>query len=270
MGLSEGLFKEELERTRDLVRSPDWYMGYGRLQKVRALGLGAIQAAMSGSIIEAAREAGLRQQMIFEQLLSEGAVRLGNPEIDSDLPNFDEDRLPIDRIVIHHTAQEGGFTLPGLNALEFLRLYVPRFQKDDMDVRYPNGTGKPIYSGHFDENGQQVFYPYHWLVNGQTGAQQRLLSDNLIGWHAGNWNMNCRSVAIAIDDDLTDHDPTPAALESAAAILAEHYRGVGLSLETVIGHCAVTNTSCPGNTFDPEDGSGWHQALLTEAIKRVY
>lgn len=72
--------------------------------------------------------------------------------------------------------------------------------------------------------------------------------------------MNTRSIAIAIDDDLTDKDPNPDALDGIAYILSEHYRSINLSPETLLGHKAVSNTECPGNTFDP----GWKQDLLAK------
>lgn len=57
MRIYDKLFASELERTRNLVQSPEWYMSYGRIQKARALGLGAVQAAKSGSITEARHKA---------------------------------------------------------------------------------------------------------------------------------------------------------------------------------------------------------------------
>lgn len=254
MSLGEKLFENELERTRDLVQSPDWYMDYGYLQKARVLGLGAIQAAMSGSITEARRAAGQSQLDIFEQLLSEGAVRIGDPTVD-EVEDWDEERGQIDRIMIHHSSRAEGLTLEQLNAIHFLRLYLPRYRQGDLKTS--GGEYQPIYSAHFDDDGNQVFYSYHWKVE-QDGSSEQLQPDEALLWHAGDWEMNRRSVAIVIDDNLTDKDPTPESLEAVATILSEHYGAINLSPEILLGHRATFNTICPGNTFE----SSWRQEIL--------
>lgn len=256
MSLSERLFTSELERTRNLVRSPDWYMEYGNIQRVRTLGLGVLQVAMSGSVTDARRY--LRQQQIdiFEQLLNEDAVRIGDPEID-ELENWDEERASIDHVVIHHSHRADGLSVAQLNAMHFLRLYLPRYQRGDLKTS--DGKLQPVYSAHFDETGSQVFYGYHWKVE-KDGEVRRLLADSALAWHAGDWEMNKRSVAIVIDDDLTDDRPTPESLDAVANILSEHYSSINLSSSTLIGHKAVSDTLCPGNAFD----QGWKQDLLAK------
>lgn len=255
MAISERLFASELDRTRDLVQSPDWYMNYGRVQKARALGLGAIQAAKSGSMTEAKHEAKQRQLSIFEQLLVEGAVRIGDPSSD-ELEPWDDARATIDRAVIHHSNRANGLSLSQLNAMHLLRLYLPRYQQGDLKTS--SGEHQPIYSAHFDEDGDQVFYGYHWKVE-QDGSTKQLQPDTALLWHAGDWEINKRSVAIVIDDNLTDKDPTPESLEAVATILSEHYGAIDLSSETLLGHRATFNTICPGNTFE----SNWRQEILT-------
>lgn len=256
MGLSERLFMSELERTRNLVQSPDWYMEYGNVQKVRALGLGAFQAARSRSIIDARKYAKQRQVDIFEQLLGENAVRVGNPETD-ELENWDEERTLIDRLVIHHSHRAEGLSIAQLNAMHLLRLYFPRYQRGDL--KNSTGSLQPIYSAHFDETGKQVFYGYHWKVE-RNGEVRRLLPDEALAWHAGDWEMNKRSVAIVIDDDLTNDNPTPPSLDAVAGILSEHYSSINLSPSTILGHKAISSTLCPGKKFD----EGWKQDLLAK------
>lgn len=256
MSIAERLFVNELERTRDLVQSPDWYMDYGKMQRVRALGLGALQAVKSGSMTEAKHQAKQQQLAIFEQLLAEDAIRVGNHETD-ELDDHDEQREPIDRIMIHHSSRAKGINLGQLNAMHLLGLYLPVYQKGD--VKTNEGKLQPIYSGHFDENGKQVFFGYHWKVE-QDGEIKRLLSDEALAWHAGNYAMNRRSIAIVIDDDLSEKDPTPESLDAVAHILSENYRALELSPATILGHRATFNTICPGNTFE----NGWKDELLAK------
>lgn len=254
MALSERLFISELEQARDLVRSPDWYMEYGNIQRVRTLGLGALQMAKSGSISNARRYFKQQQIKIFERLLAEDAVRIGSPDTD-ELEQWDGERAPIDHIVIHHSHRADGLSVAQLNALHFLRLYLPRYQRGDLKTS--TGQLQPIYSAHFDEIGRQVFYGYHWKVE-QNGEVKRLLTDDALAWHAGDWEMNKRSVAIVIDDDLTNDTPTPQSLDSVAEILSRHYSSINPSSSTLLGHKAISNTLCPGNKFDEV----WKQDLL--------
>lgn len=254
MALSERLFASELERIRYLVQSPDWYMDYGKVQKVRALGLGALQSAKSGSIKEARHYAKQQQLDIFELLLEEGSIRIGLPGLD-ELDNHDEDREQIDRLMIHHSKQADRISLGRLNAMHLLRLYLPRYQQGD--IKTVAGELQPIYSGHFDETGNQVFYGYHWKVE-QDGRAKRLLPDEALAWHAGDWAMNKRSVAIVIDDDLSEKDPTPESLDAVIDIIAEHYGHLLINAATLLGHRATFNTLCPGATFE----EGWKQVIL--------
>lgn len=256
MSLSERLFNSELERTRDLVRFPDWYMEYGKVQRVRTLGLGALQAAKSGSIVDARRYFKQQQIDIFEQLLAEDAVRIGEPETD-ELENWDQERSSLDRIVIHHSHRKNGISSAQLNAMHLLRLYLPRYQRGDLVAS--TGQLQPIYSAHFNNERKQVFYGYHWKVN-QDGGVDQLLPNNALAWHAGNWEVNKRSIGIVIDDDLTDRNPTPQSLDAVASIISEHYGSLNPSSNTILGHKAVSNTLCPGNKFD----EGWKQDLLSK------
>ncbi len=254
----EKLYKNEYERTRELVQAPDWYLEFGRVRKVRSLALGAIQAAFSGNITEAASLAKRQTIDIFEQLLAEHEVRLGIPGQD-ELDNHDEDREAISQIVIHHSSRAEGISLPNLSALQLLSLYVPRYQSKSAPVLNSQNQRQPIFSGHFNDKGEQVFYGYHWLV-GKDGKKTRLLADDEIGWHAGNWEVNKRSAAICIDDDLAHSSPTDEALESVAQIIRDDYPAVEVTPTAIVGHneATLSSTECPGDQFV----DGWKSQLL--------
>lgn len=192
---------------------------------------------------------------IFEQLLNTHEVRLGTPGRD-DLEDQDEEREPISQIVIHHSSRREGITLSSSNALQLLNLYVPVYQSRD--------EHRPIYSGHFDEAGEQVFYGYHWKI-GQDGTAKRLLQDEAIGWHAGSWKVNKRSVGICIDDDLERAVPTEASLRAAAEIIRTCYPHIEPTPETVLGHnqAIELKTTCPGDRF----WGGWKDQLLAIAAR---
>jgi hypothetical protein len=252
----DSLFETQLERARHLVVRPDWYMDFGRVKQMHVLGVGGVQAALgSGGILQAAERGWRNLVDVFEALLAEDAVRIGRPG-EEPLVDQDEDRVTPDTVVIHHSSRAEGITTPNLNALELLRLYVPEYAKGT--VKNPDGSLQPIYSGHFDETGRQVFYPYHWIVR-QDGEAERLLDDSAFAWHSGDYDVNARSVAICIDDNLTQATPTDAALEGTAEVIRTHYPAIAERQGAVIGHReALSSSTCPGDLFL----TAWKAALL--------
>lgn len=256
----EKYFKNEYERTRELVQAPNWYLEFGRVQKAHLLGTGAVQAAFSGNVRQAVQSARQYQLDIFEQLLVEHAVRLGKPGKE-ELDDQDEERQPVSNIVIHHSSRSEGISLTALNALHLLNLYVPVYQNQKRPVLTSEGEHQPIYSGHFNDEGDQVFYGYHWKVQ-QDGMATRLLPDSALGWHAGDWEMNKKSVGICIDDDLEHSSPTEASLDSVASIIRAHYPNISVSNETIVGHNETFSTICPGDQFI----NGWKEKLLERAV----
>lgn len=161
-------------------------------------------------------------------------------------PDFDLERKEIDTIVIHHTSTPSDTKLSYLNALTLIRLYVSEFLDQKRDY-----YGLPIWSGHFYE-AQQTFIPYHYLVR-SNGSVEHILKDEYIGWHAGNWDINCRSIAISFVDELEEKAPTNEAINSAKEIIKK-YKDC-----KVLGHCEIRDTKCPGTLFLGENG--WKKKL---------
>lgn len=186
---------------------------------------------------------------VVEAALTAGAIPLATSGED-----LDKDRQPIDTIIIHHTKNEPGMTLERLNAMQLLRVYG-MYYANPTDPKEEHFKGQPVWSNHF-RNDRQVFWVYHWFVR-QGGSTERLLDDKYIGWQAGNWEVNTRSVAICIDDDLTNSEPSIGVLETIAGIIRENYPSI--SANSVLGHCEVNDkTKCPGDLFLPS----WKGKLL--------
>jgi N-acetylmuramoyl-L-alanine amidase len=190
----------------------------------------------------------------FEDHLMKRDIALGR-----DLPGADAERKSIDTIVIHHTSNPPGLRPERLSAIELIRLYAPYFahpkSKEDAQLK-----GQPVASGHA-RGGGQVFWPYHWLIR-RDGRGERLLYDREIGWHAGDWDVNCRSVAIALDNDYDAARPSKTELRGIADLIKNNYRKV--PLERIVGHREVNSkTICPSNLFlDGQHGRGWKEDLL--------
>jgi hypothetical protein len=188
--------------------------------------------------------------------LVEEALRADTIPLASSGRNLDKERQVIDTIVLHHTNNQPGMSLDRLNAMQLLRIYGMHYAVPvAANEQYMRGS--MVWSNHF-YNGKQVFWAYHWLVRAD-GSYQRILDDKHIGWQAGNWDINKRSVAICFDDDLTDKAPSDLALLAAAKIIAENYPDIGQG--NIIGHCDANSvTICPGNLFK----SLWKNRLLEE------
>lgn len=181
-------------------------------------------------------------QMVGD-LLKQGKVKLGKP-----LENFDEERLPIDTVVIHHSETAENATPEYINAIHLFTLYIiPAF-----DNPKNSNYGKPVYSGHYDEKGNQVFYGYHFIVK-PDGTYKKVLKDEYIGYHARGTNIN--SIGIVIIGSYDKKKPSSLAINSVKEIL-DDYQG-----KRIVGHREVTpDTDCPGDTFFGENG--WKKDLL--------
>lgn len=179
----------------------------------------------------------------FQRALANDTIFLA-----ADGADWDSDRCPIDTIVIHHTSRPGGISHTMLSAMHLARIYLPSYLR-------PAYRSSAIHSGHFRE-GRQVFYAYHWLVR-PDGSVERLLLDEEVGWHAGNWQVNCQSIAICLDGDFANATPNGAMLTSTAALIRRHYPEI--PRDRIVGHREVTpQRTCPGERFL----NGWKRNLL--------
>lgn len=241
---SQNCFNEK--EWEKLIQSPNWYLYFVPEYK---------------KLVEAKQEnrefyEKCKEQVydFFEKHLEKGDIALGKTG-----PDWDEKRKPVDTIVIHHTDNEKPLSKTRLSAIPLLRLYAnyyfKPYYKEEKSIQ-----GQPIYSNHF-RNGEQVFWTYHWIIR-RDGSVERLLNDNEIGWHAGNWDVNTRSVAIVFDNNYENYTPSEAELKSVAHLISKYYPQV--KKENIIGHLEVKrlakgpNTTCPGNKFI----DGWKNILL--------
>lgn len=234
-----------LKEWSEKIKQPTWYFDIPQLMK----GMQELWKQDQGEYTKTKEQV----YSFFEEALGSGEIALGDRG-----KNFDEERLPIDTVVIHHTHNKPGITPERLSAMTLLRLYATYYAnptyENDLEIK-----GKPIYSGHV-RDGSQVFYPYHWIVRAD-GSVEQLLNDNEIGWHAGNWNTNRRSVAIVLDNNYEDAEPSEQELEAITDIVRKHYPQI--SRDQILGHREVnTKTTCPSNFFLGE--GGWKEKLLAK------
>ncbi len=208
-----------------VIQRPDWpaeFVEFAKRAQLKANPDGETQQVLNKQV-----------RHFFEKELLDGRVCLGQSG-----PDFDAERLPIDKIIIHHTSAEPGYRQSYLNATQLLNIYAPVYA-----VQRPD---EPVWSGHFHK-GKQVFWGYHWLMR-MDGCFERLLDDNQVGWHAGDWNANCRSIGICLDNDYENRDPSDELLKRLAVFIKRNYPRI--KPERVIGHREVRRgTICPGKNF---------------------
>lgn len=178
------------------------------------------------------------------ELYNEDKIALGKSGI-----NFDAERKEIDTVVIHHTAGKADATWQYINIQHLFRLYIPEHNNPERAYYH-----KPLWSGHL-QNAKMIFCGYHYLI-WSDGKVEQMLNDQQIGWHAGNWDTNTRSIAICFIGDLTESKPSEQALRSAKEIIAKYPLGL-----SIVGHREVLpSTICPGNKF--LGNNGWKQSLI--------
>lgn len=203
----------------------------------------AVESAMAGEHLN------LETIAAFAHCLANEKIPLASwPEYQND-----DDRVPITTAVIHHTNTSTDLSLEMLNAMGFVRLYAPLFKN-----KIGTFSG-PVGSGHYDKNGKEVFYGYHYLVR-ENGAIENILKDEYTGFHAANYQVNCESIGIAVVDSLIDGKiPGLEAIKSIKQII-QKYPGIN----NIVGHKEVskTPTECPGNAWE-----SWKHLLSDSSIK---
>lgn len=186
----------------------------------------------------------LRFELLMYELLQEGKINLNTFKL-----GLDKGRATIDTIVIHHSSRkpDEDIAITG-EALSLIRIYSRDFS--NKENRY---YGKAITSDHFN-NGKMTFMPYHYVI-WPDGSTKQYLQDENVGKHSGNYEFNCRSIAICFHEDLLNKEPSTSALKAAKNIIQKY------NPKYILGHRDISsNTTCPGDLFLGENG--WKQALL--------
>jgi hypothetical protein len=229
------------QRWSEELKQPGWHTKlYPELKELRA------KADQDGAEGQAIKD---EVRLFFEHKLQSGDISLADSG-----PDLDKERGGIDSIVIHHTSSQPGYTLARMNAVHLLNIYVP-YYAESITEGEEGLKARPIWSNHV-QGGRQVFYAYHWLVR-MDGTAERLLGDGQIGWQAGDWETNCRSVGICLDNDYEGLAPSAQVLDLLTDLIQVNYPGVKTA--KIIGHREVNpKTVCPGDMFL----DGWKSELL--------
>lgn len=102
----------------------------------------------------------------------------------------------------------------------------------------------------------------HYVVRSRDGAVTQMVRTGDLAWHAGNWNMNMRSVGIELEGRAVtgNTDYTDQMYRSAAALvryLADRY-DIPLDRAHILGHEDVANDNAyPASHWDPGPFFDW-------------
>ncbi|OGC50247.1 hypothetical protein A2716_03495 [candidate division WWE3 bacterium RIFCSPHIGHO2_01_FULL_40_23] len=234
------------EITKLLSNDPLWYRAvYQEIENIKAIKNNRKRRSLKHTLLK-----------ITKRALKEGTIILGNKWY-----NWDQHRLPIDTIVLHHTSSSPTISLLELSAVELLNLYVKQYMTDE-DVK-----DQKIFSGHYylnkpEDKNAMTFTSYHYLIR-PGGKVTKIVEDSAFLWHAGNLDINKRSIAIAFAGKFINGEkPSKIALEVCAKLIKETYGFI--QKDRIFGHCEVIRkdilgeTICPGESFI----SNWKQRLL--------
>jgi hypothetical protein len=183
--------------------------------------------------------------------------------------DWDCERQEIKYLVVHHTAtanptgtpEERRLFLTYLSELERERLYKPAFEQKDPAPRDPYRLGLPIHSSHVLDGEGETHEPYHELIFENGDLVTRLIPYRkvgekylveMIGWQAGNWPINCSSIAVALVGNYESNPPPAVVLEKLDKVVA-YYRKLVPTIE-IRSHKEVKldpkGTACPGSWFE--------------------
>ncbi|KKS61087.1 MAG: hypothetical protein UV28_C0041G0001 [Candidatus Collierbacteria bacterium GW2011_GWE2_42_48] len=188
----------------------------------------------------------------FKRLLKQSLFYIGENGY-----NWDQWRLPTDCVVIHHTSSSPTISVKELNVLG-LRLYIKQYLNDE-DV-----INKPLYSGHYwfgkpATKDNMCFVSYHFLIR-PNGKIIQLTDTDAYLWHAGNLEVNRKSISIALAGKFINKEPTEEAMQALSGLI----KTLSIKKERIYGHNEVINkellgeTECPGNLFE----NNWKEKIL--------
>ena len=128
-----------------------------------------------------------------------------------------------------------------------------RTRKIDHIVEHYTGTvasakNNAIYFSRNEGQGSSA----HYFVDDITDEIYQSVADGDTAWHAGDWDMNCRSIGIEIvsgGEDFSD-----AELEKAAWLTKTLQKKYGIPDSNVIRHFDVTGKLCPAPTLTAGSG----------------
>lgn len=105
----------------------------------------------------------------------------------------------------------------------------------------------------------------HYFVDEKAVVQSVLDTDT--AWHAGNWDMNCRSIGVEMcsKKDANGVYYIPAAtVQTAQKLVRQLMQKYGVGLDGVIRHYDVTGKKCPAPMVDESKWQAFKAGLVEQ------
>lgn len=198
---------------------------------------------------------------LARNLILLGTVKQGYNDDDRQGKYENSSAVPVDTVVIHHTTTAETLTLWQLEAISFLRLYLPHFMAGASNgfisfllQTHPELTLENLApaSGHYlEREGRaiQSFSGYHFLIY-PDGTVVEVLDHDYMGFHAGNLKVNNRSLGIAMVGTFTETAPTAAAQAALTELLERLQQEKGIQYLASHKSVRIDHTVCPGTWFE--------------------
>lgn len=252
-------------RLAEVIRlRPDWYNNE-EFKKIHA----TLFAEGDGTEVETLTEETWQVIGWFVIAMGKQQVALGSVK-----PGFNDDdvpgrfagflTVPRDTVIVHHTATKETLSIPELEVLGLLRLYLIQYMSAEPSdfIKFLRHTNPQIHpdsplapaSGHYvlrDGKEIQSFVGYHYLIY-PDGHVVKLLDHDMMAFNAGNLAVNKRCIAIAYVGNFLEKAPTQVA-QNAGIQLIQSLNTGGIEIGYLDTHKHVRlkkETKCPGPWFD--------------------
>lgn len=140
-------------------------------------------------------------------------------------------------------------------SIEYIVVHYTSGAMKDEGAAYANAV-------YFSRNENQGASAHYFIDNGYTIWQS--VADTDTAWHAGNWNMNLRSIGIEVCTDWDYSEEEIQRLEWLVQMLMEKY---GVPASKCIRHYDVTGKRCPAGYIEQSKWNALHARITEGKVK---
>jgi N-acetyl-anhydromuramyl-L-alanine amidase AmpD len=125
---------------------------------------------------------------------------------------------------------------------------------------------------HKTKNGNGLYTAYHYCID-KKGEVHHTRPVDEVGYHAGSWWHNLRSIGICLQGDFTKESPEYAQRHALSELIKQLMSDYGIERKNVLPHRAVkASTQCPGipddllnDIIDDNDWKRKYENVLMDA-----
>lgn len=130
---------------------------------------------------------------------------------------------------------------------------------------------------HPTKNGFGNHIAYHMLITKDGNVKETRPLDE-VGYHAGNWAVNLRSIGICLQGKFEEEEPTEKQLNALQRLITELMGAYSIKHQSVRLHRDIKPTACPGKNLADKhewfkygqwDRKVYERRLMSEGIVTV-